>query len=261
MTDPRDVIPSSGERAVSHATPPGTVQATQGDLLDLWRLAGGTIIPGHSGEAGYMRTPKLLEFLRRMVEATRAASPVGLLVTGAELEAFREWKALEAAEKRERAAGLDVVDADVVEVVPALSDESRLKPAAAIAAPAAPAAAPASVAPYARALMTLLQAAAPGLEESDNILEDARRVAATFGPAELAGYFILEEVAEVGKVHTQVSEDDADAPDVFPLFRRAAVVKAPEPARQAEEDIKEHAATAAPAPVPAGRGKGRGAKS
>lgn len=230
----------------------GQVQATQADLLDVWRLSGGTILPGGNGEYGYMVVPKLLVFLRRMVEAARTVTPVALALTGDEVEAFREWRKIQDQEKRERGAARDVLDVEAVEV-PASADESRLKPAAALLAPPpSPAAPAANVAPYARALMRLIAAAAPGLQESDNILEDAERVAATFGQAELAGYFVQEDVEGV-KVHTEVGDEHAHEADVFPLFRRAAIVAAPAPAPAAGDDAQDAPAAA---PAPAGRRKG-----
>lgn len=97
----------------------GAVQATKSDLLDIWRLSGGTIHTNARGlEAGYMAIPVLLDFLRKMVDAARTPTPVALVLTGDEVEQFREWRKWKAERDEERRTRRETVDVQASEVRP-----------------------------------------------------------------------------------------------------------------------------------------------
>jgi hypothetical protein len=69
------------------------------------------------------------------------------------------------------------------------------------------------------ALATLISAACPGLDTSD-LLEAARKAIGAFAPgAQQAGYFGIDEDGR----HAQVKDEHAGDPDIFPLYRRAAL--------------------------------------
>lgn len=109
-------VPAAGALRVREVLQ-GSVQATPDDLLNLWRLSGGTIYANARGvEAGYMVTPKLLVFLRHMVEASRVANPIDLALSVEELETFLEWRRWNTAEDLARKRRAGAVDVEASEV-------------------------------------------------------------------------------------------------------------------------------------------------
>lgn len=85
--------------------------------------------------------------------------------------------------------------------------------------------------PYEIALRALVAAALPGLDTGD-LLADAAKATAAFGPAELAAHFgIDDEPCSDGSArYLQIGVQHAGDPDVFPLFRRAPLAADATPA-------------------------------
>lgn len=231
---------------------------TDVELAELWRLSGGTMYSGSREEAGSMPRSKLFALLRRLLSHPGGESrgPLALALTTEELEAFREWKAKPPAPPAAPDPAPAAAQVDPAELARAMAERALMQPMGGVGA---------VVAPYARSLMALVDAACPGMA-GDNLLQDAERVTSAFGAAELAGYFVANE--EDGTVvHTQVATEFQADPDVFPLYRRAPMAAVIKTAGQADDDAREDtpgpnreaaaASSAAPAPKP-GRGGRRG---